>query len=99
MPSTILIVSQTFVPDPAGTTGRRFDPHSVQDIADALTWMAHRSEGERAAMGRRAAEVVADWGPERFAHGTIEALELAGGRERRRTRRCARTVQLAEPNQ
>ena len=28
-------------------------------------------------MGRRAAEIVSDWGPDRFARGAIEALDLA----------------------
>ena len=34
-------------------------------------------------MGRRAAEVVAGWGPERFARGCSRRLELAGSAERR----------------
>ena len=33
-------------------------------------------------MGRRAAEVVAQWGPERFAEGTLQALRMATGRGR-----------------
>jgi hypothetical protein len=39
--------------------------------------MAGLPEAERLAMGRRAAEVVADWGPDRFARGTLDALERA----------------------
>jgi 1,2-diacylglycerol 3-alpha-glucosyltransferase len=46
-------------------------------MAEGLAWLASLLPGERAAMGRRAAEVVAAWGPERFAEGTVEALELA----------------------
>jgi hypothetical protein len=34
-------------------------------------------EEERLAMGRRAAEVVGQWGPDRFAQGIVEGLELA----------------------
>jgi hypothetical protein len=41
--------------------------------------MANLPEAERSAMGRRTAEVVADWGPERFASGMIDAIAMAGG--------------------
>jgi glycosyltransferase involved in cell wall biosynthesis len=69
---------ETLVPDPEGLTGRRFDPLDVDEMAAALAWMAGLPEADRRAMGRRAAEVVDDWGPERFARGMIEAIELAG---------------------
>jgi 1,2-diacylglycerol 3-alpha-glucosyltransferase len=81
---------ETLVPDPPGTTGRRFDPASVDDLAESLTWVASLSEPERLAMGRRAAEVVSDWGPARFARGTLEALEAAADAEQLRSRRPAR---------
>ena len=68
---------ETFVPEPAGTTGRRFDPRDVRELAGALARMASLPDDERRGMGRRAAEVAALWGPERFASGTIEALALA----------------------
>jgi glycosyltransferase involved in cell wall biosynthesis len=68
---------ETLVPRPEGTTGARFDPRNVRAIADRLAWMADLPEDERRAIGRRAAEVVADWGPDRFASGTLEALERA----------------------
>lgn len=67
----------TLVPDPVGTTGMRFDPTRVASIAGALQWMASRTGEEREEMGRRAAEEVARWGPERFASGLIEALGIA----------------------
>ena len=44
-------------------------------------------EADRLAMGRRAAEVVGRWGPERFAEGTIEALELRADAARTRATR------------
>ncbi|CAN5655938.1 glycosyltransferase family 4 protein [soil metagenome] len=69
--------SLTLVPDPPGTTGRRFDPLNPSDLAGALGWMAGLPESDRQVLGRRAAEIVADWGPERFCNGTLEALELA----------------------
>jgi 1,2-diacylglycerol 3-alpha-glucosyltransferase len=68
---------ETLVPEPEGTTGARFDPRNGRDLADRLAWMAGLPEAERLAMGRRAAEVVADWGPDRFARGTLDALERA----------------------
>jgi glycosyltransferase involved in cell wall biosynthesis len=58
-------------------TGRQFDPHDVEEMAGALAWMAGLPEEERRGLGRRAKEVVARWGPERFALGTLEALMLA----------------------
>jgi 1,2-diacylglycerol 3-alpha-glucosyltransferase len=68
---------ETLVPEPDGTTGRRFDPADESEVAAALGWMAGLPEPDRAAMGRRAAEVVADWGPERFARGAVEAFGMA----------------------
>jgi 1,2-diacylglycerol 3-alpha-glucosyltransferase len=73
---------ETLVPDPIGTTGRRFDPDSVSEITDALRWMANTPEADRLAMGRRASEVVGCWGPERFAQGMLESLEMAAAHER-----------------
>jgi 1,2-diacylglycerol 3-alpha-glucosyltransferase len=74
----------TLAPEPEGTSGARFDPLDVEQIAHRLAWMAALPEDSRRAMGRRAAEVVDRWGPDRFAEGTLEALELA---QRPRSRR------------
>jgi glycosyltransferase involved in cell wall biosynthesis len=70
---------ETLVPDPEGTTGLRFDPLDEDEMTAALAWMAGLPEAERSAMGRRAAEVVDDWGPDRFASGMIDAISMAGG--------------------
>ena len=67
----------TLVPDPPGTTGSQFDPLDLEEMTTKLAWMAGLTEEDRRAMGRRAALVVADWGPDRFAHGAIEAIRLA----------------------
>ena len=69
---------ETLVPDPPGTTGRRFDPRDELELTAGLAWIAGLPESERLAMGRVAAEVAGRWGPERFAQGTVEALTLAG---------------------
>jgi glycosyltransferase involved in cell wall biosynthesis len=69
--------AETLVPDPAGTSGRRFDPTSTEAIASALRWLAERPEDDRRAMGVRAEEIVAEWGPGRFASGMLEAIAIA----------------------
>jgi 1,2-diacylglycerol 3-alpha-glucosyltransferase len=85
--------AETLVPDPAGTTGRRFDPNNEAELVDGLCWLAQLTPDERTAMGGRAAQTVAAWGPERFAEGTLEALELASlaGPSGRPARRMALT--------
>ena len=77
---------ETLVPEAPGT-GMRFDPRDVDALSARLTWMASLPESERREMGRRAEEVVSQWGPERFARGTIEALERARLAGRARTQR------------
>ena len=69
---------ETLVPEGEATTGARFDPRDVDEIAQRLQWVATLPESERGAMGRRAAELVSRWGPDRFARGMIEAWEMAG---------------------
>jgi glycosyltransferase involved in cell wall biosynthesis len=75
----------TLVPDPPGTTGIRFNPLDVDELAETLAWIAASTSEALEAMGRRAAEVVSFWGPGRFADGVVEALDLA--RARRALRR------------
>jgi glycosyltransferase involved in cell wall biosynthesis len=70
----------TLVPEPQGTTGARFDPLVIEEITQKLTWMTQLTSEDRQAMGQRAAEVVDQWGPDRFAQGMLEALDLAAGR-------------------
>jgi len=70
----------TLVPDSPLATGARFDPLEVDDMTAKLCWMAGLPDDERRALGQRAAEIVGDWGPARFAHGFLEAVELAGSR-------------------
>jgi glycosyltransferase involved in cell wall biosynthesis len=71
----------TLVPlgPPETATGVRFDPSSQDEITARLQWIAELSDAARQAMGQRAAEQVAQWGPERFAQGLLEALILAMG--------------------
>lgn len=75
---------RTLLPAPAGSTGYSFDPMDVDEMAGTLARIAGASSEDLAAMGRRAAEVVSRWGPERFADGVVEALDLARARRNRR---------------
>jgi glycosyltransferase involved in cell wall biosynthesis len=79
--------AETLVPEPDGTTGWRFDPRDTAAIAAALARIAALTAHERRGMGRRAAEAVTEWGPERFARGAVEALDMAFEAERARRRR------------
>jgi glycosyltransferase involved in cell wall biosynthesis len=80
---------ETLVPDPPGTTGWRFNPADLTAVAAALGRMAAATEAERTAMGRRAAETVAQWGPDRFAAGMIEAVAMAQNSARVLARRTS----------
>ncbi len=78
--------SETFVPDGAAATGRRFDANDIDALAASLSWMASLPDEERRWLGGRAAAIARAWGPERFAAGAIEALETAEIVERMRHR-------------
>jgi 1,2-diacylglycerol 3-alpha-glucosyltransferase len=76
----------TLVPEPRGTTGARFDPLDVEEMTTKLAWMAALGGEDRRAMGLRAAQVVSNWGPDRFARGAMESLDLARVPHNRRAR-------------
>jgi 1,2-diacylglycerol 3-alpha-glucosyltransferase len=78
--------SETLVPRTINTSGCRFDPFDEFELTANLAWMAALGDDERQALGRRAASIVGEWGPDRFARGTLEALELAGEAARRQPR-------------
>ncbi len=80
----------TLIPDPEGTTGARFDPLDVEEMTLKLAWLSGLSEEERRAMGLRAASIVKQWGPDRFAMGFLEAIELADRPHRTRIHPAAR---------
>jgi 1,2-diacylglycerol 3-alpha-glucosyltransferase len=77
---------ETFVPRSTTTSGCRFDPFDEFELTANLAWMASLADDERRALGQRAASIVGEWGPERFAHGTLEALEMAADVGRRKAR-------------
>jgi 1,2-diacylglycerol 3-alpha-glucosyltransferase len=82
----------TLVPEPAGTTGSRFDPFDIDAMTSKLAWMASLPLEHRRLMGRRAAEIVSHWSPHRFAQGAMEALELAQTVRRRRAHQSLATM-------
>ncbi len=79
---------ETFVPEEPGTepTGRRIDGRDVDSMAAALSWMASLTEAERRTLGETARNIARQWGPERFAEGTMEAFRLAQLSPQLRTR-------------
>lgn len=76
---------ETFIPQPEGTTGWSFDPAREDEITAMLHRMASSTPGVLARMGREASRIVAQWGPDRFAQGMIEAIRLAQPRDRTRS--------------
>jgi 1,2-diacylglycerol 3-alpha-glucosyltransferase len=67
----------TVSPEGGPATGARFDPSNVDAITERLRWVAALPEEKRRDLGRSAAELVSRWGPDRFARGMIEAVEIA----------------------
>ena len=65
-----------------GVNGLTFDPSSVAELAGLMERVAAMTDGQRAAMGEAGRRIVADWGPERFANGLMQAVELAVSRPR-----------------
>mgnify|MGYP003821502159 CR=1 FL=1 len=60
-----------------GGNGFLFDPFSVDEIADAMRGISELSDEARAAMGQRSQEIIAEWGPDRFAEGMMQAVKKA----------------------
>lgn len=60
-----------------GKNGWVVDPLNVQDMARALSLLIALSPSERAKMGECSRQIVAEWGPERFAEGLSAACKLA----------------------
>ena len=72
--------SRRWSPSRRAPPARRFDPLDVER-ADRRARLDGRPAGGRTlAMGRRAAEVVADWGPDRFARGDARGARAGRGR-------------------
>lgn len=59
-----------------GVNGFLVDPTDLTSITTALATMMQSSPEDRAAMGERSGQIVAVWGPDRFADGLSRAAEL-----------------------
>jgi glycosyltransferase involved in cell wall biosynthesis len=68
----------TLVPLSEPASGARFDPERTDEIVVCLRWVAGLPQPARQTLGQRASELVAPWGPDRFASGLLEALDRAG---------------------
>jgi len=60
-----------------GENGYLFDPYDVGEIANAMLRMTTLTEEQRQAMARRSRQIIAEWGPERFARAVWSALQAA----------------------
>jgi len=67
-----------------GGNGWTFDPSSADDVARALFRMHHLPPARRREMGERSRLIIADWGPDRFAHALWQAACVAVERARQR---------------
>jgi glycosyltransferase involved in cell wall biosynthesis len=60
--------------------GFTFDPWDVEGLARRMRQISAMSDERRGAMGRASQQIIADWGPERFADGLTQAVRLAMSR-------------------
>jgi glycosyltransferase involved in cell wall biosynthesis len=60
-----------------GVNGFTFDPRDVEELAGLMQRVAAMTDERRQAMGRAGQAIIADWGPERFADGLMQAVEAA----------------------
>jgi 1,2-diacylglycerol 3-alpha-glucosyltransferase len=60
-----------------GVNGFTFDPCDVAELAGLMQRVAALADEQRHAMGRASQRIIADWGPERFAEGLMQAVQVA----------------------
>ena len=60
-----------------GVNGFTFDPCDVEELAGLMQRVAAMTDGQRDAMGLAGQRIIADWGPERFADGLMQAVQAA----------------------
>jgi len=66
-----------------GENGWTFDPTDEEQMADLMLRIAGDEE-QRKTMGLRSREIIAEWGPDRFASGVKSAVEAALAAPRKR---------------
>ena len=60
-----------------GVNGFTFDPHDVDELAGLMQRVAVMTDGQRRAMGEASRHIIAHWGPDRFAQGLMQAVQVA----------------------
>jgi glycosyltransferase involved in cell wall biosynthesis len=60
-----------------GVNGFTFDPCDVEELAGLMQRVAGMTDRQRDAMGAAGRRIIADWGPERFADGLMQAVAVA----------------------
>jgi glycosyltransferase involved in cell wall biosynthesis len=60
-----------------GVNGFTFDPYDIDALGGLIRRVAAMTHERRRAMGRASQRIIADWGPERFADGLMEAVRAA----------------------
>jgi glycosyltransferase involved in cell wall biosynthesis len=60
-----------------GVNGFSFDPYDVEALASLMQRVAAMADEQRRTMGEAGRRIIADWGPERFADGLMQAVEVA----------------------
>lgn len=61
----------------ADRNGFTFDPHSIEDVVEALLKMHDLQEDDRIKMGQVSQQLVAQHAPDQFAAGLFQAIEVA----------------------
>jgi 1,2-diacylglycerol 3-alpha-glucosyltransferase len=72
-----------------GVNGYTFDPANERELAEKLTMMSALSETERDQLAETGREIVANYGPERFAEGLVGAAQFALSQPRAAASRVA----------
>ncbi len=60
-----------------GQNGFVFDPYNVEGLAELMSRVCALPSRQLAAMGQVSREIIASWGPQRFAKGLCEAAQVA----------------------
>ena len=64
----------------AAANGFTFDPRDIEALAGLMQRLAAMPDERRQAMARVGRQIIAGWGPERFADGLTRAVEVARSR-------------------
>jgi len=67
-----------------GENGSTFDPTNEEQMADLMLRISSDEE-RRKEMGRKSREIIANWGPARFASGLSSAIEAALSAPKKKT--------------